>query len=117
MVRLHDRSPADKWRTALHEAGHAYAAVKCGLKVYLATVVPDEEQGLNGCVQFREDASNPYRTVVVAFAGPVAVGEEPRADDWHLATRALRLMRCSFSSQACENAEWTRPTSSAETGP
>ena len=45
MVRLHDRSPADKWRTALHEAGHAYAAVKCGLKVYLATVVPDDEVG------------------------------------------------------------------------
>ena len=43
-----DRTKAERWRTAIHEAGHAVIGRALGLRCGLATIVPNEAEGEAG---------------------------------------------------------------------
>jgi hypothetical protein len=57
--------------TAIHESGHACAAVAHGLYVYSATIKPSH--GLNGSVTWhRNQGDSAHYHLVTAMAGPIA---------------------------------------------
>ncbi len=60
-----------KQLTAIHEAGHAVAAVAHGLHVYSATIKPSH--GLNGRVVWhRSQGDSVHNHLITAMAGPIA---------------------------------------------
>ncbi len=67
-------------RTAYHEAGHAFAAVRLGARVRLVTIAPDDDDGprRHGDTRIEWDHADSdteelrLKAVLVSLAGPVA---------------------------------------------
>lgn len=55
--------------TAVHEAGHAIAALALGCTLAYATIVPDAEEGRLGSSCNEDDEEDPHSTIIVLFAG------------------------------------------------
>jgi hypothetical protein len=64
--------------TAIHEAAHAVAAIRCGLVFDNVTAVPDEELELDGALNWTELTGDlglempPEALAIVTLAGPCA---------------------------------------------
>jgi hypothetical protein len=64
--------------TAIHEAAHAVAAIRCGLVFDNVTAVPDDELGLDGALNWTELTDDlglempPEALAIVTLAGPCA---------------------------------------------
>jgi hypothetical protein len=68
------------WITAIHEAGHAVAAIRAGLVFDQVSVLPDESLEIDGALYWRESDAEivmpPELLAVVLLAGPCAEARE-----------------------------------------
>lgn len=62
-----------RWSTACHEAGHSIAALKRGMQVGVASIVPDAFEGHSGYMTvYGTDRASKHNYLVQLWAGPVA---------------------------------------------
>jgi hypothetical protein len=68
------------WITAIHEAGHAVAAIRAGLVFDQVSVLPDESLEIDGALYWQESdleiVMPPELLAVVLLAGPCAEARE-----------------------------------------